>query len=128
MNNPQFAAYEARCAVAAQLHAAILPDNKKVLFGALSAAGIAVVTIEFDGSGDSGQMESVTAVGPENEELALPIQAITIKDVDFTAGQVFEASTSIKEYLERLAYDFLETTHSGWEDGDGAYGEFCGIR
>ena len=69
-------------------------------------------------------MEGVTVVGPDNEELALPEQAITIKDVDFTAGQIFEASTPVKEYLERLAYDLLEQEHSGWEDGDGAYGEF----
>jgi len=98
MNDPQFAAYEGRCAVAAQLHAEILPHNKQVLFDALSTAGIAVVTIVFDGSGDSGQMESVTGFGPGNDELALPEQAITIKDVDFTASQVFEASSSIKEY------------------------------
>jgi hypothetical protein len=23
-----------------------------------------------------------------------------------------------------MAYDFLEQTHSGWEDGDGAFGQF----
>ena len=37
-------------------HAA-LPHNKQVLFDALTAAGIVVVTIAFDGSGDSGQFE-----------------------------------------------------------------------
>ena len=26
---------------------------------------------------------------------------------------------------ERCAYDFLSDTHGGWENNDGAYGEFC---
>ena len=32
--------------------------------------------------------------------------------------------TTPREYIETLAYDFLESTHSGWEDGEGANGEF----
>jgi len=31
---------------------------------------------------------------------------------------------SIADAIEQLAYDFLEQTHSGWEDNDGAYGDF----
>ena len=58
MIDAQFAAYEARCTKAAALATEILPHNKQVLFDALSAAGIDVVTIEFDGSGDSGQFEA----------------------------------------------------------------------
>ena len=26
--------------------------------------------------------------------------------------------------IERLAYDLLEETHGGWENNEGAYGEF----
>ena len=31
---------------------------------------------------------------------------------------------SIRDAIERLAYDFLEETHDGWENSDGAYGDF----
>ena len=26
---------------------------------------------------------------------------------------------------QQLAFDFLSDTHGGWENNDGAYGEFC---
>ena len=28
------------------------------------------------------------------------------------------------DLLESLAYDFLEQSHGGWEDNEGAFGEF----
>ena len=30
---------------------------------------------------------------------------------------------SISDAVESLAYDVLEKTHCGWENGDGAYGD-----
>ena len=30
---------------------------------------------------------------------------------------------TVRDVLETLAYDFLEQTHDGWENGDGAHGE-----
>ena len=49
MSDNQFAAYEAKCATASRLATEVLPQNKHVLFDVLSTAGIAVVTINFDG-------------------------------------------------------------------------------
>ena len=124
MIDPQFATYEARCTKAAALAAEILPHNKQVLFDALSAAGIDVVTVEFDGSGDSGQFEAPSGFDAENSEVAIPAGEITVKVVDFETGTIREQTTTPREYIETLAYDFLESTHSGWEDGEGANGEF----
>ena len=31
---------------------------------------------------------------------------------------------SVRDAIERLAYDFLEVTHDGWENSDGAHGDF----
>jgi hypothetical protein len=124
MIDPQFATYEARCTKAAALAAEILPHNKQVLFDALSAAGIDVVTVEFDGSGDSGQFEAPAGFDAENTEVAIPAGEITVKVVDFETGTIREQTTTPREYIETLAYDFLESTHSGWEDGEGANGEF----
>jgi len=33
-------------------------------------------------------------------------------------------SLPVREAIEQLAHDFLEETHAGWENNDGAYGEF----
>ena len=32
---------------------------------------------------------------------------------------------SLTDVVEQLAYDLLADTHGGWENYDGAYGEFC---
>ena len=39
----------------------VLDENKTALFGALSQAAIATVTVRFDGYGDSGQIEEIEA-------------------------------------------------------------------
>jgi hypothetical protein len=124
MSDIQFAAYEAKCATAARLGAEILPHNKQVLFDALAAAGIDVVTIGFDGSGDSGQFEAPMAYDAENGEMAIPTGDITVKSVDFDTGTISERTTTVGDYIETLACDFLEGAHGGWENGEGAHGEF----
>jgi hypothetical protein len=110
--------------VAAKLEAQILPGNKQVVFDALAAARIAVVNVTFDGSGDSGQFEELVGFTAENEEVEVPNDTIEIETVEFDSGLVSRGTTTVREFIEKLACDFLEATHSGWEDGEGAYGEF----
>jgi hypothetical protein len=124
MSDDQFAAYEAKYARASQLRAEVLPYNKGVLFDALSVVEIAVVTIDFDGYGDSASFDEPAAFSDENAEISIPTAEITIKTVVFDTGIVEEVRVTIPEFLEGLVSDLLEETHSGWEDGDGAYGQF----
>ena len=46
--------------------------NKAAVFAALAAAAIHRVTVEYDGSGDSGQIEDVAAWNVGNERVPLP--------------------------------------------------------
>ena len=124
MSDEQFAAYEAKVQAAAKLAAEILPRNKQIMFDALAAAQIAVVVVNFDGSGDSGQFDEPAGFTGENAEVAVPQESIEIETVDFHAGLITRQTTTVREFIEMLGYDFLEATHSGWEDGEGAYGEF----
>ena len=39
--------------------------------------------------------------------------------------EVETRSLSLEDVVEQLACDFLSDTHGGWENNDGAYGEFC---
>jgi hypothetical protein len=39
-------------------------------------------------------------------------------------GLVTRGTTTVREFIEKLACDFLEAMHLVWEDGEGAYGEF----
>ena len=102
---------------------AVRPDNKTALFDALAAAGITLVTVTFDGSGDSGQIEDITAQS-DDRTVDLPQGEITIATVAWGTDKVTATSMGVEAAIEQLAYDFLSETHGGWENNDGAYGEF----
>lgn len=100
--------------------AAQLVPLKASLFNFLAANGIVLVTVDFDGCGDSGQIEGITAFD-EHGEVALPATGFVAPDVDEAAA---DASGPIEGAIETLVYDLLQTEHGGWENNDGAYGEF----
>lgn len=116
-------AWEIRLAREAELAAQVLPHNKDVLFDALAAAGIAVVVVVFDGYGDSGQIEDVQSRN-DDLDIALPPDQIEIAVVEWGADEPQRIAVSVRDAVERLAYAFLAETHAGWENNDGAYGEF----
>jgi hypothetical protein len=124
ITSPDFVAYEQKCAAAAALRADALPLNKSALFAALAAAAIQTVVIEFDGCGDSGQLENITGLDAENAEISLPEENIEMREVQFEGPRTLVVKRPVRDVLETLAYDFLEQTHDGWENGDGGHGEF----
>ena len=99
------------------------PANKAALFDALAAAGITSVLVHFDGSGDSGQIEDVDATAGD-QPAEVPNGNIEIAQVRWGAANIEGTSLSVRDAIESLAYDFLEQTHGGWENNEGAYGEF----
>ena len=102
----------------------VLARNKAILFGALTAAGIAVVTITFDGYGDSGQFEAPHALTAQNIEAPIPVDQLSIEIVAFGSDTATIETVKTGDLVERLAYEFLEAKHDGWEDNDGGFGEF----
>ena len=101
----------------------LLPENKTVLFSVLAAAGITTVVVCFDGYGDSGQIESVEA-SISGEPAALPDEQIEIIDTVWGSAEIERQTHTIREAIEYMAYSFLRQTHVGWENNDGAYGDF----
>lgn len=73
----------------------------------LKAAGVTFVHVNYDGCGDSGQIESVEYLSAERTPVD-PASQITL-----TQGELGE-----------LFYDLLEIRHAGWENNDGACGDF----
>jgi hypothetical protein len=101
----------------------LLPANKTALFDALAAANITTVMVTFDGYGDSGQIENVEAkVG--DEIVTLPPAAIEIARPVWGSNEIERQSLSIHDTIEALVYSLLGQTHGGWENNDGAYGDF----
>ena len=102
---------------------AVLEGNKKVLFGILAEHGITAVIVNFDGYGDSGQIEDITAQSSD-VIVELPDERIEIFRPGWDSPDVERQTHTVREAIEALSYDFLAQTHCGWENNDGAYGDF----
>ena len=100
-----------------------LPGNKVALFDVLAAAGITSVVVTFDGVGDSGQIESIDA-RTGDAAAVLPICDIEIATPGWDGSELHRRTLPLGEAIEHLAYAFLEETHGGWENNEGALGEF----
>ncbi|MBA3517435.1 MAG: hypothetical protein H0T75_07300 [Rhizobiales bacterium] len=121
--SPDYAAYLAREAERTRLADELRPANKAALLDALAAAGITLVVVAFDGCGDSGQIESVTA-WTGDKPIALPATIVELAAPSWDGPDVECRSEPVEKAIESLAYAFLKQTHGGWENNDGAYGEF----
>ncbi len=97
--------------------------NKAALFDALDAAGIGTVEVRFDGCGDSGQIEELRAQS-NGAEVALPEGTIEFAEPRGDRTGMERSAMPIDEAIEALAYSCLEEIHDGWENNDGAYGDF----
>jgi hypothetical protein len=81
------------------------------LFAALEVAGIHRVEVEFNGSGDDGCIDSVTAYDANEKEIPIP-QTLQPAEGEYQGA------------IESVCDDYLGETHDGWEINDGAYGTF----
>jgi hypothetical protein len=97
--------------------------NKTVVFDALAAAGLTRVTVEFDGEGDSGQINGMTAHAGE-APAELPSTALTLHQASHKGGDPRTTEATLRDAIETLCYDYLSQTHGGWGNEDGAYGTF----
>jgi hypothetical protein len=96
--------------------------NKNLIFDALAEIGIHRVTIDYDGSGDSGQIEGIEAWDAANEKIPLPSSRkvqLASENPDQPVGNL-----GLEAAVEELAWDYLYDNHSGWENNDGAFGTF----
>lgn len=101
----------------------VLPANKAALFGPLASAGITSVVVVFDGSGDEGQIESVDAYAGE-AATDLPNVNVEIAVPNWNGSEIERLTLPLAQAVEEIAYAFLGQTHGGWQDNEGAHGEF----
>ena len=102
---------------------AVLEGNKKALFGILADHSVTAVIVNFDGYGDSGQIEDIAA---QSGDVAaeLPDERIELFRPAWDSPDIERQTHTVREAIEALSYDFLAQTHCGWENNDGAYGDF----
>jgi hypothetical protein len=107
----------------AELEPTITASNKRVIFTALKEANITSIKADFDGEGDSGGLTNIIAYR-DDAVLDFPAVQVTIHDVRWGAKKSTEVTLQLREAVEQLCYDCLEDKHAGWENNDGAFGEF----
>ena len=115
--------WETKQAALERLYAELKPRNKTVLFDALAAAGVTHVVVSFDGYGDSGQIESIEAKAGDNI-VNLPGVQIEIHRAHWGMSEPECLVLTLSDAVHQLAYDCLEEKHAGWENNEGAFGEF----
>ena len=69
-------------------------------------------------------MEPPEALDADGTSVAIPAVEIEVQSTDCDALAVHASRQPLAEALESVTYDMLEARHSGWENGDGASGEF----
>jgi hypothetical protein len=99
------------------------PINKAAILDALAAGAITLVLVQFDGIGDSGQIEDITAMRGD-ASVPLPEATVKIHTAEWGAVDPVIKELPLAEAIETLCYDFLEDKHAGWEINDGSFGEF----
>ena len=115
--------FETKYAQHKELCAKVNELNKAVLFDALVPAGITIINIEFDGEGDSGQIDGISAKAGK-QEAQLPTTKITILQLRWGQTEPTPSEFTLEAAVEALCYDYLEQEHGGWENNDGGHGEF----
>jgi hypothetical protein len=106
-----------------QARAELSKANKGVVFDALAAANLTQVHVEFDGEGDSGQIECV--IGFRGDERAeIPATTVHVQNVAWGDATSAITESTLQSAVETLCYDYLEETHGGWGNNEGAFGEF----
>jgi hypothetical protein len=97
--------------------------NKEAVFDALAANGFTRVNVTFDGEGDSGQIDNLA--GYVGDTLTkLPEVKLLLQTSSWNGDNISTQEQSLPAAIEQLCYDFLEQDHGGWENNDGAFGEF----
>lgn len=96
----------------------LIQQRKSFLLSRLKELGIARVTAEYDGEGDSGQTGDVIAYNAADD----------IIDLHATSSFHFEehgtsvAYKNLEEFIDMFLWDILWQNHEGFENNDGGRG------
>lgn len=107
-----------------------MSDNRTAIFDALAACGATYATITYDGSGDSGQMNEVDCDGNGFDKVRIQFERAETAYSLAESGR-FEPQTknemveiTLSAAIEEFCWDVLEEKHGGWENDEGADGNF----
>lgn len=111
-------------AVRAEAAKGMFERNKAILIPILAGAGIVRVEIEFDGVGDSGNVDEPVCFLADNTRADCPAADVEIEDFSGREAGLQTETKPLVEALVTIVYNALDVHHSGWEINEGAFGTF----
>lgn len=107
--------------------------HSNLLFDTLAETKVSSIEVTFDGSGDSGQVESVDYTDANGK--SIDVSKKIVKGSLTTAYMQYSEKTkqleqgqskegTVREIIEEICYDKLGASHGGWEINEGSYGRF----
>ena len=110
---------------------AVFAQNKNNILAALRTAGVKECTVNYNGSGDDGNVDEPDfGAGVVVEDVKIEQTNVTM-GYDSIGGGLRRTqkaheprSMRLREAIVNLCYSKLEEQHGGWEDNDGAQGSF----
>jgi hypothetical protein len=110
--------------------------HTNLLFDTLAQTKVSSIEVDFEGCGDSGQIEAVDytdANGKGIDEAYL--DKVIVKGSAKTSYHKWDEKKkemvltearegNIREIIEEICYDKLGASHGGWEINEGSYGTF----
>jgi hypothetical protein len=124
-NDDSFARYQQQEARRQAMAAKLREPAKEQLFNILHARGVRRVLVVFDGQGDSGQIEEITAFDADGAPVELPTEPLTVQTAKTNGDGSEPITLPVPELIEHLCYEILGEKYLGWQDGEGAFGEFA---
>lgn len=115
--------WKAQAAADEKRQAELLARNKAALFDVLATFGVTCIIVCFDGYGDEGQIQNIE-VKTADDVVAMPTGMVELRRETWGQPDPQHVELNIADAVETLVYDLLSQTHCGWQDGDGAYGDF----
>ena len=97
-----------------------LTDTENVIAGKatfiamLKNLGIVSIQAEYNGSGDEGQVDTLTAVTADNTEIDLSQHKVRLPGIDHPRR--------LSEVIEDFAWNATQHFHCGFHNGDGGFG------
>lgn len=111
--------------------------NRAIILAMLKRMGIVRVLIEFDGGGDSGQIESIICDGIITDPANHQIEDVLLATVNTRIGKAqwdyeveltrmrgdVNGPLTLHKVIEHWAYELLDGVEHDWVNNDGGYGQ-----
>ena len=93
-------------------------DGTAEYLRAMASYGITSADVEFDGSGDDGQITDITAEGITDELITMCLR----DEHEQLLKERYQENKTVYGLIETFVYQILDRTEYDWFNNDGGYG------